>query len=61
VALRPIRPAPAACAAHPREEHLMPLMVASGAAEDAAAACCYHEDIFGGIVVSSFRFGAAPG
>ena len=53
--------APAARAAHPREEHLIPLMVASGAAEADAAACCYHEDTSRGIVVSSFRFGAAPG
>lgn len=53
--------APAARAAHPREEHLIPLMVASGAAEDEAAQCCWHEDSARGIVVSSFRFGTAPG
>lgn len=53
--------APSARAAHPREEHLMPLMVASGAAQDEAAECCYHEDTFRGIVVSSFRFGRPPG
>jgi len=52
--------APAARAAHPREEHLLPLMVALGAAEGEAAACVYHEDaFFGSLAVSSFRFGAA--
>lgn len=50
--------APAAHAAHPREEHLLPLMVALGAAEDDAASCVYHEKTFmGGLTVSSFRFG----
>jgi len=54
--------APAARAAHPREEHLIPLMVALGAAEHEAAACVYHEDAFmGSLAVSSFRFGMAPG
>lgn len=53
--------APQARAAHPREEHLLPLMVALGAAEQEAAACVYHEDAFmGNLAVSSFRFGAAP-
>lgn len=51
--------APAARQAHPREEHLLPLMVALGAAEQEAAECVYHEDDFmGGVAVSSFRFGA---
>ena len=50
--------APAARAAHPREEHLLPLMVALGAAESEAATRVYHErEFFGGITVSSFRFG----
>jgi len=50
--------APAARLAHPREEHLLPLMVALGAAEGEAATRVYHErDFFGGITVSSFRFG----
>ncbi|GJI88435.1 hypothetical protein RugamoR1_15980 [Rugamonas sp. R1(2021)] len=50
--------APAARMAHPREEHLLPLMVALGAAEDEAAAVPYHEDAFmGSLAVSSFRFG----
>jgi aromatic ring-opening dioxygenase catalytic subunit (LigB family) len=52
--------APAARQAHPREEHLLPLMVAVGAAGDDAAECVYHEDAFaGGIAVSSFMFGGA--
>ena len=50
--------APAARIAHPREEHLIPLMVAVGAAESEAGERIYHEDAFmGGIVVSSYRFG----
>ena len=50
--------APSARLAHPREEHLLPLMVALGAAEHEAAACVYHEDaFFGSLTVSSFRFG----
>lgn len=54
--------APAARQAHPREEHLLPLMVALGAAEGEAAATVYHEeDFFGALAVSSFRFGAAAG
>ncbi|HVY65098.1 MAG TPA: class III extradiol ring-cleavage dioxygenase, partial [Gammaproteobacteria bacterium] len=53
------REAPSARLAHPREEHLLPLMVAVGAAHDEAGDCPYHEeDVFGGVVVSSFRFGA---
>lgn len=51
--------APAARQAHPREEHLLPLMVAVGAAESDTARRVYHEDNFaGGITVSSFMFGA---
>jgi len=50
--------APAARLAHPREEHLLPLMVAVGAAHDEAATRIYHqEDFFGGITVSSWMFG----
>ena len=50
--------APAARLAHPREEHLLPLMVALGAAEGEAATRTYHErEFFGGITVSSYRFG----
>lgn len=52
--------APAARSAHPREEHLIPLMVAVGAAEGEAGERVYHEDAFmGGMAVSSFRIGAA--
>lgn len=50
--------APAARAAHPREEHLLPLMVALGAAEQEPATVPYHEDdFFGSMAVTSFRFG----
>jgi aromatic ring-opening dioxygenase catalytic subunit (LigB family) len=52
--------APAARVAHPREEHLLPLMVAVGAANGDEGHCVYHEEsAFGGIVASSFRFGDA--
>jgi aromatic ring-opening dioxygenase catalytic subunit (LigB family) len=52
--------APAARQAHPREEHLIPLMVAVGAAEQEAGERIYHEEGFmGGLVVSSFRFGGS--
>jgi aromatic ring-opening dioxygenase catalytic subunit (LigB family) len=51
--------APSAREAHPREEHLLPLMVAVGAAEEEAALRVYHQkDFFGGISVSNWRFGA---
>jgi len=51
--------APAARQAHPREDHLLPLMVAVGAAENEPATLVYHEQgIFGGVTASSFRFGA---
>ena len=50
--------APSARAAHPREDHLLPLMVAVGAADHESGTRVYHEDAFmGGIAVSSFRFG----
>jgi len=50
--------APAARLAHPREEHLLPMMVALGAAESEVATRTYHEDaFFGGITVSSYRLG----
>ena len=53
--------APAARQAHPREDHLIPLMVAVGAAEEEAGVCVYHEAAFmGGVTASSFRFGALP-
>ena len=50
--------APAARQAHPREDHLIPLMVALGAAGADPATCIYSQaDLFGGITVSSWRFG----
>ena len=50
--------APSARQAHPREDHLVPLMVAVGAAESEPAAMIYHEDDFmGAWCVSSFRLG----
>ena len=50
--------APAARQAHPRENHLTPLMVALGAAGADPATCIYSQaDLFGGITVSSWRFG----
>lgn len=50
--------APNARLAHPREEHLLPLMFAIGAALDDQAFVAYHEDDFmGGVAASSFRFG----
>jgi aromatic ring-opening dioxygenase catalytic subunit (LigB family) len=53
--------APLARAAHPQEDHLIPLMVAVGAAETEAATLVYHQkDLFGGMTASSFRFGDAP-
>jgi aromatic ring-opening dioxygenase catalytic subunit (LigB family) len=53
--------APAARLAHPREDHLIPLMVAAGAAEDEAGTCVYHQpDLLNHLTASSFRFGRAP-
>lgn len=53
--------APSAREVHPREDHLLPLMVAVGAAGNASGLLGYHQaDFFGGLTVSSFRFGALP-
>jgi aromatic ring-opening dioxygenase catalytic subunit (LigB family) len=53
--------APLARAAHPREDHLIPLMTAVGAAEDEPAQTTFHQDdLMGGITASSFRFGELP-
>jgi aromatic ring-opening dioxygenase catalytic subunit (LigB family) len=50
--------APSAREAHPREDHLLPLMVAVGAAHEEPGECVYREEnVYGGVVVSSFRFG----
>jgi aromatic ring-opening dioxygenase catalytic subunit (LigB family) len=52
--------APAARVAHPQEDHLLPLMVAVGAAEADAAATVYHETMaWTGWTVSSWRLAAA--
>ena len=48
--------APAARACHPREEHLLPLMVVAGAAKENIGARAFH-DIIGGKTISGFRYG----
>jgi aromatic ring-opening dioxygenase catalytic subunit (LigB family) len=48
--------APGARAAHPREEHLIPLMVAAGAAGDDRALVSFN-DTFTGLRLSAFHFG----
>ena len=48
--------APAGRACHPREEHLMPLMVVAGAAGENIGARDFH-DVIGGKTISGFRFG----
>jgi aromatic ring-opening dioxygenase catalytic subunit (LigB family) len=48
--------APSARAAHPREEHLLPLMVAAGAAGNDRGLRVYSEPIMGNRV-SAYRFG----
>ncbi len=53
--------APLARAAHPKEDHLIPLMAVVGAAGQESGALVYHQkDLFGGITASSFRFGDVP-
>ncbi len=55
------RDAPAARIAHPREDHLLPLMTVVGAAWEEPGETTYHEQaFFGGLTVSSFRFGKPP-
>jgi len=49
--------APAARLCHPREEHLIPLMVAAGAARNDAGSRVFH-DIIGGKAISGYAFGA---
>lgn len=41
---------------HPREEHLMPLLVCAGAAGDDACTMSFHSEVYG-VPVSGFRFG----
>lgn len=53
--------APSARAAHPTEDHLVPLMVALGAAEAEPGTRVYHQDDFWGCLTSaSYRFGSVP-
>jgi len=58
-ALKDWESAPNARLCHPREEHLLPLMVVAGAAGDDAFSMPYHEDSLGptGVAVSAFHFG----
>ena len=52
--------APSARRAHPREEHLLPLLVAVGAAEDEIGVRQYHQEGFMNAIDSSaYRLGAA--
>ena len=61
VRLRHWTQAPAARAAHPREDHLAPLFVAVGAAGNDKGVRVYHEDAFlGNAAMSSYRFGGGP-
>lgn len=48
--------APAGRECHPREEHLLPLMVAAGAAGNDLGALDFH-DVIGGKTISGYRFG----
>jgi aromatic ring-opening dioxygenase catalytic subunit (LigB family) len=53
--------APSARASHPAEDHLVPLMVAVGAAEGEPGVRVYHEDAFmGSLTSASYRFGDLP-
>ncbi len=53
--------APYARVCHAHEDHLVPLFVALGAAEQDEAVRTYHDsNIFGGVMASSYRFGALP-
>jgi aromatic ring-opening dioxygenase catalytic subunit (LigB family) len=48
--------APAARSAHPREEHLLPLMVAAGAGAEDLGRKVFTDRVLGA-TVSAFRFG----
>lgn len=48
--------APSAREAHPREEHLLPLMVAAAAAGDAPGRCTFSQPVWQ-VQTSNFRFG----
>lgn len=47
--------APAARQAHPREEHLIPLMVAAGAAAASRGHCAFRDHVWG-VSMASYRF-----
>jgi len=49
--------APAARRAHPREEHLLPLMIAAGAAADEHGARVFSDTVMQGARISGYRFG----
>ena len=49
---------PSARHVHPREDHLIPLMVAAGAAGDDAGNCVFHDRVLGADAVG-IRFGGA--
>jgi aromatic ring-opening dioxygenase catalytic subunit (LigB family) len=52
--------APFARVCHPREDHLVPLFVALGAAGADTALRIYHDvDLMGGVTASSYQFGQA--
>lgn len=48
--------APHARTAHPREDHLLPLMVAAGAAQEDPGRQVFHDELLG-MTVSAYRFG----
>jgi aromatic ring-opening dioxygenase catalytic subunit (LigB family) len=53
--------APSARTSHPAADHLIPLMVAVGAAEDEPGTRTYHQrDFMGSVTSASYRFGAVP-
>ncbi len=61
-ALRDWSKAPSARIAHPQEDHLLPMMVAVGAAESEPAERVYYEQgVMGGVTSSSYRLGALGG
>ena len=50
--------APSARLCHPQEDHLIPLVVAVGAAEEELGTRTYHEEtLFGVFTASAYRFG----
>jgi len=50
------RAAPFAAYAHPREEHLIPLLMAAGAGGDAPGKCIFNDEPMGA-AISAYRFG----